>query len=274
MVNPRHTGQKRHFYSIGVILVRAVLNAAVYAGLPTSLALALTPAVVQLLGLATAVLLVAGAADTGLMALMLQAAEPGTRVTVIDRCRTPLALVDELAARLGAPVETQLATLQDFERPGGYDLVFGHSVFGHIRHPDQPPAMRNLFRCLRPGGRLLLVFRDKMAGDAGVTNDARSVAGWWDWIKAKVEEWEAAGNRLPDDREGFMALLRRYAGTRADRHPGGRPADQFRSLVEDAGFEIERLAPLPRSKVWEAGGGVAEAGRPGFALLARRPPAD
>ncbi|RDZ63825.1 peptide ABC transporter permease [Haloferax sp. Atlit-12N] len=69
-------------YSIGVILVRAVLNAAVYAGLPTSLALALTPTVVQLLGLAAAVLLVAGVV-AGLTASYPEATKP------LDRLSSP-----------------------------------------------------------------------------------------------------------------------------------------------------------------------------------------
>ncbi|WP_331457028.1 FtsX-like permease family protein, partial [Haloferax profundi] len=47
-------------YSVGVILVRAVLNAAIYAGLPTSLSLGITPPLVELLGIATGVLLGAG----------------------------------------------------------------------------------------------------------------------------------------------------------------------------------------------------------------------
>ncbi|WP_058826107.1 ABC transporter permease [Haloferax sp. Q22] len=67
-------------YSIGVILVRAVLNAAIYAGLPTSLALALTPTVVGLLGLASAVLLVAGVV-AGLTASYPEATKPLDQLT-------------------------------------------------------------------------------------------------------------------------------------------------------------------------------------------------
>ncbi|WP_042666320.1 FtsX-like permease family protein [Haloferax sp. ATB1] len=67
-------------YSIGIILVRAVLNAAIYAGLPTSLALALTPTVVGLLGLASAVLLVAGVV-AGLTASYPEATKPLDRLT-------------------------------------------------------------------------------------------------------------------------------------------------------------------------------------------------
>ncbi|AKU08190.1 FtsX-like permease family protein [Haloferax gibbonsii] len=82
-------------YSIGVILVRAVLNAAVYAGLPTSLALALTPPVIQLLGLATAVLLVAGVV-AGLTASYPEATKPLDRLSssgqsADGQSRSPLA---------------------------------------------------------------------------------------------------------------------------------------------------------------------------------------
>lgn len=220
-------------------------------------------------------ILVAGAADTGLMCLMLQAAggQP-VKVTVIDRCETPLTLCRELAAHHGFEVETRKVTLQAFERPQSFDLVFGHSVFGHIPHAEQPPAIRQLFECLRPGGHILLAFRDRLQGDEKVTGETRSVEGWSRWVRDRVERWvEETGQPLPEDREAFFDLLHAYAATRADRHPGSLAKADFQAMVTAAGFELVDLPKMPPSKIWEAGGTVQEEARPGFGLLARRPEA-
>ncbi|WP_396611647.1 FtsX-like permease family protein [Haloferax sp. S1W] len=89
-------------YSFGVIIVRAVLNAAIYLGLPTSLSLAISPPVVGLLGIATVVLLGAGIV-AGILASYPEATAAPEVLT-----STPKTERTDPATALGRLVSTQI----------------------------------------------------------------------------------------------------------------------------------------------------------------------
>ncbi len=217
-------------------------------------------------------ILIAGSADSGLTALMLEAmAGAPKNLTVVDRCPTPLILCRELADRLGVALRTQAVLLQDLPWPDSFDLIFGHSVFGHIPPADQAAAMRRLFEVLRPGGRVMLVFRERLPSDAALTADERSVEGWHDIIKQRFQVVVDAGVPLPEDRATYDEALRVYTAKRATRHEGALSRDAYVALVESAGFTVEALAPLPLGPAWLAGGTATQGVRPSHALIARRP---
>ena len=51
-------------------------------------------------------ILIAGAADSGLLSVVARAAGSDTEIVIIDRCRTPLELCRRFAAQWSLPVET------------------------------------------------------------------------------------------------------------------------------------------------------------------------
>lgn len=108
--------------------------------------------------------LLAGSADTSLLATCAAAASelggPAARYTVIDRCRTPLALCDAFAARHGLAVRTASIDLGAAEA-GDFaaDLIVVHSLLRFLPQAAHRAAMRTLRGWLKPGGRIVFSHR-------------------------------------------------------------------------------------------------------------------
>lgn len=87
-------------------------------------------------------------------------AAAGAHVTVLDNSPAQLARDQEVAARDGLALRTELGDMRDLSRFAGesFDLVF-HPV-ANLFCPEVRPVWRECFRVLRPGGRLLAGFCD------------------------------------------------------------------------------------------------------------------
>jgi SAM-dependent methyltransferase len=121
-------------------------------------------------------------------------------------------------------VTLSTAPLEKLDYPDGhFDLIFCLSVLEHLREPAQESAVRNLARCLRPGGRLVLTldyFLD-----------------WPRWHEAREQkrQWYSW---LPNDGNADAAALVRASGLepldprRVDDHPG---SDAFSEEKLDVG---------------------------------------
>src|SRR5689334_18464346 len=73
--------------------------------------------------------LIAGAADAGLLAFVAQTtAEKAAGITVVDRCATPLAVCREYAAAHGLNVSTEVVDLTLAAALPVHDLAFAHNV--------------------------------------------------------------------------------------------------------------------------------------------------
>jgi SAM-dependent methyltransferase len=87
-------------------------------------------------------------------------AAAGARVTVLDNSPAQLARDQEVAAREGLALRTELGDMADLSRfaDASFDLVF-HPV-SNVFCPDVRPVWRECFRVLRGGGALLAGFCD------------------------------------------------------------------------------------------------------------------
>lgn len=172
-------------------------------------------------------LLIAGAADSGLVALCFQAAAGRPfELTLLDRCATPLVISRCFAARHGLSLRTLRADLRTLDRPDGADVILAHSVLGHLPVGDQVPALARLRAALAPEGRLLLVFR--LRGEAATPRD----------LGARLA---AAGLEPPGEGAFAEALAWHEAGGAELTLPA--TLAEAEAQFADGGLAVEELAP-------------------------------
>lgn len=184
--------------------------------------------------------LVVGAGDFGIASLALSAAR-GTPIalTVIDRCATPLVVIQELSAQHGFRVRTLQADLTDFHLPGAFDLVVGHHVLPFIQADKRPAMLRCVARCLAPGGRFFIAVRDpawrrwrdtRFAGPEDSYEKRFLDRVWGDLAEARVEP--------PPQRAIFERHLREHAAIRKERVRRYDDLDALRETFARVGLTI------------------------------------
>lgn len=205
------------------------------------------PAVARLIDEGRRRVLVIGAGDSGTAALTLTAARGRPiQLTVIDRCATPLVQVQRLGARHGLRVTTRQDDLLTFDLPDAFDLVVGHHVLQFLP-PGGPTAMLGrAARALAPGGRLLMVtrerawktWRDKAFAQVGETYEAAYV----EEVLTRIEQRKL---QLPrQDQAAFDAYLRAAARNRVQRAERYHTAEHFAAQLDAAGFVLESSIDL------------------------------
>ncbi|MGC4767694.1 class I SAM-dependent methyltransferase [Micromonospora sp. DT44] len=101
-------------------------------------------------------------AGTGLLSLLLAAAVPGVRLTLVDAAPAMLArATDELSAR-SVPHRTVRADLSDELPPGRYDAVVSALAIHHLDDDGKRALYRRAAAALTPGG--VFVNAEQVAG--------------------------------------------------------------------------------------------------------------
>lgn len=193
--------------------------------------------------------LVSGAADTALLALVLRARREGAeaaagaaplRLRVLDRCRTPLRLCRDYAERVGVPIETrQLDLLAPAAREPPaepFDLACTHSLLVLVPPAQRAELVAAWRALLRPGGRVVSTVRlDPAPGPP------RASAEQAEAFAARVRDAAAAAapGAADDDVEELVTLARRYAERLASWPVASEGA--LASLLQAGGFALERL---------------------------------
>ncbi|HUW00946.1 MAG TPA: class I SAM-dependent methyltransferase [Acidimicrobiales bacterium] len=127
--------------------------------------------------------LVSGCADQAMLAHV-AASVANARVTVVDKCGTPLALCDSYARRREA-LDLQLVEgdIRDVG-VGPFDLITTHSFLSQFRPDERPELISAWLRLLAPDGRVVTTTRleptastDTFADDAVHDFGARVLAG-------------------------------------------------------------------------------------------------
>jgi hypothetical protein len=166
--------------------------------------------------------LIAGAADSAVLATVAMALgehRHDVEVTIVELCETPLALCRDYANRVGMNVRTFAGDLFSFNPDEGYDLIFGHSILGHIPTALRFLAARNFRAWLKPGGPLVhglsvpSLDEPHMTQDAfdrrfGIVVDACREAGVTDEaVLSRLAAW------LPEWQEQRVARVAQRAGS-------------------------------------------------------------
>jgi hypothetical protein len=185
--------------------------------------------------------MLAGSADTGLLAAVATAADvagPGVmeavRFAVIDRCPTPLVLCAAFGKRHRLQVGIQTFDFLAPQGPAPADVIVVHSVLRFVPRERQNELLGRLMSWLKPGGQLVL------STAIGTRSDAESVAALARFAETFREEVEAG--RIPFKRplEPFLAGL---APSRA-RAGDVTEVEAIRALVRDSGLRVDHWREL------------------------------
>jgi len=158
-------------------------------------------------------ILVSGSADYAMLAHILRAYElegEVPRVTVIDRCETPLALNRWYAERAGVAIETIQSDAISFASPEPFDIVCTHSFIGWFAPPDRDRLIAAWVGNLRVGGHVITTrrLRRSTSGDGQHSYD-------------------------PEELRQFEEKVRKAANAQRDRL-GVDPDEIVKAAMEDA----------------------------------------
>jgi SAM-dependent methyltransferase len=180
--------------------------------------------------------LIAGAADAGLLALTARAgAAYEVDIVVLDRCRTPLELCRQFAQRWSLRADMLHQDLTNLDITAEFDVVFANSILLFIAPERRVDVLSRLGRTLRPNGRLVNVF-NASARIAGKVV-AASRADHSRWI---IAELERRGVALPEPPEAFVRQLDEFGRDIDLRESTLNHLDQVLELHERAGFAVTR----------------------------------
>lgn len=156
---------------------------------------------------------------TGSFAAMLKRQFPAARVVGVDADKQALDIARRKAAALGLGIDFHRADARRLPFPdASFDAASASLFFHHLEDADKLSVLRQLHRCLKPGGRLV------------------------------VADWHRPMSLLGKIRFGLVRTLDGFAVTRVHAI-GGFPA-----LLAQAGFVVSAgpviAAPLGSIGVW------------------------
>jgi hypothetical protein len=111
---------------------------------------------------------IVGSADTNLLAIAAEAVSDlgPARYTVLDRCRTPLALCEAFARHHGLEIVTRPFDMGAPDDAFAADAIIVHSLLRFLPQPVHLASMAALKRSVKPGGAILFSHR-LMAAESG-----------------------------------------------------------------------------------------------------------
>lgn len=192
--------------------------------------------------------LITAAADHAMLEHVVDAyrstgAEPD--VTVVDRCRTPLALNRYFGEHAGARLECLQDDIVTHRPDMPFDVVCTHSILSFVPEGERDALFANWRAMLRPGGRL--VFSQAVRPGHGGGPDLRRFSS--DEVEAFVARAlaDAAGAAGPAG-EGcgheLAGLARRFATNKTAFVVDS--AERIGDGLRQAGFEVARMEARPR----------------------------
>ncbi len=184
--------------------------------------------------------LVAGAADGGLLSLVLSACErAGSEgaVTVIDRCPTALLLNRVMADHERARIATLKADVTVDPPAGPFDAIVTDSMLTLLSHDGRARALAGWRASLAPGGRLITTLRIEPEADGTAESvDEEARAAFAAMARSAAEVRAPLLELTPAELE---ARAHTFAGSVKVSPVASVP--ELEALLREAGLEIEDL---------------------------------
>ena len=185
-------------------------------------------------------MLIAGSADSGILALVARAAaDRGANIAVLDICETPLELSRRFAARWSLPIETIRQDLRDLQIERRFDIVLVHGTLHFISADRRLDVLKRLQRAIRPGGRLVLLFNTGHAVAAGLARESRT--GYANWV---ADELNRLNVSLPESEAAFRARLEGHSRRREAREGAFAEPGEVEALLKAAGFNVDHCSEI------------------------------
>jgi SAM-dependent methyltransferase len=180
-------------------------------------------------------ILIAGSADSGLLALVARArANHGTSIAVLDICGTPLELCRRFARRCALSIETFQQDLLDLNFSHRFDIVLVHGTLQFIAADRRPEALSRIRRALRPEGRLVLLFNTSHPVAAEDAERTRA-----EYADSVLNELKSLGIPLPEAAAAMRERLYAHSRRRELREGAFAEPEDVERALRDAGFRVD-----------------------------------
>jgi hypothetical protein len=235
----------------------------------------LGPLLAELIGPTPRHIVLAGSADSGVLAMVYRASLAGGarhRFTVVDRCETPFDACRHFASHNAIELHTLADDLREFPSGLQADLIVGHSVLPFVPLADRAKALASLRGGLARGGRVVLSARiappdrDRDAHHRDPGQWARTL---FENVRAGMQQ---RGWTLPCTDEELESLARLWVARDQFHVAPYEQAEGLRRDLEAAGFEVERLMPIGHGIEFMKDGSIAAKGKQGIVAVAAAKP--
>ena len=178
--------------------------------------------------------LIAGAADTGLLSLVVRAGgDFELDVTVLDICESPLELCRRLASKWAMPIKTIRQDLVELNFRQTFDLVLVHGTLHFIDANKRLDALTRVQHALRRDGRLILLFN--ASRPSTIKSDDKFHV---EYAESVVRELKRLQIHLPDSEGAIVGRLSAHSRQRQLREGTFACAADADHLLEAAGFKV------------------------------------
>jgi hypothetical protein len=191
--------------------------------------------------------------------------------SALDRCPTPLSIMETAAAQLGTPLTTFCGDILEVPLDAGFDVIITHAFLGYFPAAGRTAVARRWANWLNPGGHVITVQRIRPGAGGeepiGFTPDqaqdlmARVRGAFSDQGITDGAEQTA----IEESVRGFTARFAAYPV---------RSREELAALFTGAGLVLELLEPLPSSaqRPAEQGAGPSVPGSADYVqVIARKP---
>ena len=184
--------------------------------------------------------LIAGAQDTGLLALVGEAsAGRDPQITVLDICETPLKLCRRLAEQWTLSIDTIQQDLFELHTAQRFDIVLVHGTLHFIAADRRLEVLRRLRGVLYPAGQLIVLFNTSRS----VAAELRDKTGD-DYANTVLSELKKLGVPLPDSAAVIRAQLNAHQRRREEREGAFAEPWELEVLLDKAGLRLKSCTPV------------------------------
>lgn len=216
-------------------------------------------------------ILVSGAADYALQARIMAAAGSNRRaikLTVLDRCATPLKLNAWYAAQLGMKIETVQNDVLCYQPAEPFDLVCTHSFLCFFDAESRVRLIGNWYDMLAPGGAVMTAQRVRCADREAIISYNNAQIASLVQTARDLAVTAGAAHEITPELAGHLA--RGYA-THHWTHLIGS-VRELRTPFEECGYVLETFEPPGATQhVLDVPGTPNPQGSQRWRILARKP---
>jgi len=188
--------------------------------------------------------MIGGSADPGLLCVVGRfSAARRPQITIVDRCRAPLALIEEFTASRTLDCRTLQADLLAFEGRGPWDNILLHYTADFVVAGSRLRFFNSLAASLAPGGTLVCV---SMSGPKVPPERKRD-------LKSALRDYTLNGLRqsplaAQEQDPEFARMLDDYTEACALRRLNYPATNELRDLLGQAAFRIMTEHVTPRRR--------------------------
>jgi hypothetical protein len=197
-------------------------------------------AIAELIAAGSKRVMIAGAADTGVLATLARATRgKAVWLCVVDICGTPLELCRRFARHWSLPLETTRADLLKLGMVSAVDIVYANSIVQFVPPERRLDLFLRIARALSPGGHFVQTFTVGRRMTHAERHEYTEV-----YCQGMLDELVRRGVTIPDAYDVFRRRLIAFAREGATRQSVFEGPDSVRWLLKSAGFVTKRLEPL------------------------------